>query len=250
MEVTTGSLNSPESYADIRADMIFHTHSLLLSLSGSLPHFFPQHFVHTCRINVVFNISWSSFSLFPHSLPACLCVFYLFCLSSSPSRRAHADFTLCQPNTQGTESCPSTCVPVLFEHGSVLSATLCHYTSIDTLLTEQPHSWLYTYLNILVWSAEGSRPVFLRVERVSAPRGKVVEKSLYKSSERKRSEVMLVVNYGVKSSMLSLYEHKSILVVQLAWVRVVSVLSDTISLSSESIVLFLNFYYPFSSSGL
>lgn len=63
-------------------------------------------------MNAVFNISWSSFFLFPHS-PACLCVFIssVTVSLSFSSHRVHADFTLYQPNTQGTESCPSTCVP-------------------------------------------------------------------------------------------------------------------------------------------
>lgn len=114
--------------------------------------------------------------------------FIATCLSLSC--HVHADFSLCQPNTQGTWSCPSTCV--VFEHSSLLTATLCHYTSMEMILTVHPsHSWLSTLLNVVRC---GNCWVLLRVEHVSALEGKVVEESLYKSSEPEIQDMMLVVN--------------------------------------------------------
>lgn len=153
MEATTGSLNPPESSVDdFLSFFLSFPHTLLfLCLFNSLS---------TFQYMLILLLPVLSFSL---CLPVC---FYLFCVSLflSPSVSLTVCMLillLCQPNTQGTESCPSTCVPVLFEHSSVLNATLCHYTSMDTILTaHQSHSWLFACLNVLVWSAVGLAECF------------------------------------------------------------------------------------------
>lgn len=62
-----------------------------------------------------------------------LLLFLLFCLPCFLS--LYADFTLYQPNTQGIWNRPSRCVLLLFEHSFVFSVTLCHCTSMVTILT-------------------------------------------------------------------------------------------------------------------
>lgn len=92
------------------------------------------------------------------------------------------------PSVSLTESCPSTCVLVLFELSSAFNATLCHYTSMDTVLTAHHScSRLSTCLIVLVLSAVGFTECFLWVERVSALEGELW-RSLFTSLHKERKE--------------------------------------------------------------
>lgn len=87
---------------------------------------------------------------------------FVFCVSLH-FFSLYTNFTLSAEHT-GIWSRPSPCLLVLVERSFIFSATLCHYTSLATILAaHRSHPWLSARLIVTVRQSR----VFLRVEHVS-----------------------------------------------------------------------------------
>lgn len=186
METTTGSLNPPESSADVE-----HTYSFLLSL-GFPPTFLPAAFcphLPKWMLSSIYLDPPSSCSLIL-KLPACVFSFLppVF-VSFGFSHRVRADFTLCQPkHTRGLRVVP---LPVYLFY---LNTALCspqHFVTKHqwTLFSQNTSHILGSRRTWMSWSDPLRDLLSLsqRVEHVSALEGKSW-RSLFASHQKQREE--------------------------------------------------------------